>query len=344
VIIAEPNLDHFTEVQPMPGRPRVSAIISNFNGARYLPKLLETLRAQRGVEVEIIVVDRNSSDESASILANCQGVKVVQEPPESGLVTGYDVGAVHATTELLFFCNEDMWFDPDCLRRLAERIDLPARVFAADPWQWTYDGQTWIHGGTRFRPARLELNAPYPFRCYDFTCSLVAGEVVPFGCAGAILIHRTIYRELGGWDREFFLDHEDVDLFLRAWQDGWKCVTVPDAKVYHAVNVSNIKTIVGGRQRVSRRRYISGRASLPVMGVKYFSTRFALLQFLLWAGLTSFHLLTLRMERARWMLSAGREFLDRLPAAVHFRRSHGRTLRTRPGEKWFLAPEFQAQT
>jgi GT2 family glycosyltransferase len=328
----------------MPNKPRVSTIISNFNGARYLPKLLETLRGQRGVEVEIIVVDRNSSDESASILAGWPEVKVVQEPPESGLVTGYDVGAAQASTDLLFFCNEDMWFDPDCLRLLAERIDLSARVFAADPWQWTYDGQTWIHGGTRFRAARLELNAPYPFRRYDFICPLAAGEVVPFGCAGAILIHRTAYRDLGGWDRQFFLDHEDVDLFLRAWQQGWKCVTVPDAKVYHAVNVSNSKTIAAGRQRVSRRRYISGRASLPVLGVKYFSTQYALLQFLLWAGMTFFHLLTFRVERAGWMLSAGRELVNRLPAAVHFRRRHSRMLRDRPGEKWFLAPEFQAQT
>ena len=91
------------------GVPTVSVVVSNFNGAKYLPRLLETLRAQRGVAVEIIIVDRNSTDGSAEILAAHPDVKVVQEPPESGLVTGYAVGAAHATSELLFFCNEDMW-------------------------------------------------------------------------------------------------------------------------------------------------------------------------------------------------------------------------------------------
>ena len=36
----------------------ISVIVSNFNGARYLPKLLESFRAQQGVTLEIIIVDR----------------------------------------------------------------------------------------------------------------------------------------------------------------------------------------------------------------------------------------------------------------------------------------------
>jgi hypothetical protein len=58
---------------------------------------------------------------------------------------------------------------------------------------------------------------------------------VPFACGGAFLIHRDVYAEIGGWDTSFFLDFEDVDLFVRAWQREWHCVTVPEAKVYHAV-------------------------------------------------------------------------------------------------------------
>jgi GT2 family glycosyltransferase len=235
-----------------------------------------------------------------------------------------------------------MWFDPDCLRLLAERIDLPNRVASADPWQWTYDGHTWIHGGTRFRPARLNPTCPYPFRRYDFTVPLPAGADVPFGCAGAVLVHRDVYRELGGWDRGFFLDHEDVDLFLRAWQAGWRCVTVPGAKVYHAVNVSNNQKISGGRVRVSRRRYVSGRSSLPVLGAKYFSLRYALLQGLLWAAGTAKHAATLQFEQARLGLEAGREAVRRLGPALAYRRRNARAVTARPGEAFFRDPQFQA--
>lgn len=64
----------------------VSVIISNFNGAKYLPRLFESLSTQRGVELEIIVVDRNSSDTSGSILAAHTEIQVIKHPPETGLV------------------------------------------------------------------------------------------------------------------------------------------------------------------------------------------------------------------------------------------------------------------
>jgi GT2 family glycosyltransferase len=89
----------------------ISVIVSNFNGLRFLPRLLESLRAQRGVESEIIIVDRLSTDGSGEYLASQPDVRVLSERPETGLVSGYATGATVARGELLFFCNEDM-----CLR------------------------------------------------------------------------------------------------------------------------------------------------------------------------------------------------------------------------------------
>ncbi len=260
----------------------VSVIVSNFNGAKYLPKLLETLTAQRNVEFEIIIVDRNSTDDSPNILANWPAVRIVSEPPETGLVTGYAIGAEHARHDQLFFCNEDMWFEPYCLARLSRELDETKGIVAADPWQWTYDGAHWIHGGTRFDKCFWGFSCPYPFRRFAFTEPLACGATIPFGCAGAILITKHAYEAVGGWDRQFFLDQEDVDLFLRVWQKGWKCVVVPEAKVYHAVNVSNAKTLQGGRQKVSKRRYISGRSSISIIGLKHFSLSGLWLPFACW--------------------------------------------------------------
>jgi GT2 family glycosyltransferase len=320
----------------------VSVVVSNFNGAKYLPRLLDTLQSQRGVEADIVVVDRYSTDDSAKILAAYPEVRVVKEKPESGLVAGYSVGAEHASHDLLFFCNEDMWFDPDCLSSLASRIDLANRVAATDPWQWTYDGKTLIHAGTRFQTCRLYLNSPYPFRRYEFICPLATGTVVPFGCAGAILIHRKVYEELGGWDRSFFLDCEDVDFFLRAWQASWKCVTIPEARVYHAVNVSNEKVIAGGRDRVSRRRYISGRSSMMILGVKYFSLRYAVIPSIVWAVSMARHAAMLDITKVWWYLLAARESIRRLGPALAFRRANRDALHIRPGEAFFRDPNFQA--
>lgn len=324
----------------MSNEPRVTVIVSNFNGATYLPKLLESLTAQRGVKAEIIVVDRNSTDDSLRILTAAAEVIVVHERPETGLAAGYAAGAERATTELLFFCNEDMWFDPDCLRLLAEGIDLERHIAAADPWQWTYDGATLIHAGTRFRRSRFESKTPYPWRSQEFLVPLAAGEEIPFGCAGAVMIHRSVYEAVGGWDRGFFLDHEDVDLFIRVWQAGWKCVAVPDAKVFHAVNASNLQTIHGGQTTVGRRRYVSGRSSVLILCVKHFSAWSIALPLLIWFASLAGYAVMLRGRSFRWTLESGWEMLRRLPAAWRYRRERIRK-RLPTAEKFYRASQFQ---
>lgn len=320
----------------------VSVIVSNFNGFKYLPKLIETLKAQKGVDLEIIIVDRNSSDGSDGFLAQHPDVKVVKEPPETGLVSGYHFGSLHATKSLLFFCNEDMWFDVDCLKGLAKAIDLSKGIFASDPWQWTYDGKTWIHGGTRFKRCFLNMTSLYPFRKYNFTSQLNNLEETPFGCAGAVMIQKDKYESLGGWDTCFFLDHEDVDFFIRSWRADLSCVSVPEAKVYHAVNVSNNKSILGGRTLVGKRRYISGKSSLLVMAVKHCAFWHATFLFLIYFVMLAYQLITLNFKRFWWSLLAGREFFRRFPRAWNYRWNLGSNVKW--AHQFFIAKKFQAET
>jgi GT2 family glycosyltransferase len=322
--------------------PPVSVVVSNMNGARYLPRLLETLLAQRGVELEIIVVDRNSSDASAEILARHQ-VRVIHEPPESGLVAGYAAGAAHARNPLLFFCNEDLYLDQDCLRELASRIDLDRRVAAADPWQWTYDGESCAHRGTLLRRSPWHIYSPFPFRMYEAAVSLPDGTQIAWGCAGATMVHAAVYEELGGWDTSFFLDYEDVDFFLRAWQHDWKCVTVPSGRVFHAVGASNGQTIGRRRQPVSRRRYISHRSNVVVVAFKYFSPAVATLGVLNWAASLLVNVLLLRWRTVWLDLVVVGDLMRRLPAVLAFRRRNRRWNSAMPGERFFLDPRLSLE-
>jgi GT2 family glycosyltransferase len=324
----------------------VSVIVSNFNGKSFLPRLLESLRGQRGVSTQVVVVDRFSHDGSPEYLAGQPDVTVTREPPETGLVSGYAAGVAHARHEHLFFCNEDMWFedmwfDPDCLRLLEERIDPAAGVVAADPWQWTYDAAHLLHAGTRFRRAAWNPLCAYPFRRYSFTEPVDGGAVTPFACAGAFLMQRAAYEAVGGWDRSFFLDHEDVDLFIRVWQRGWRCVSVPGARVYHAVGSSNAQHIATINTPVKRRRLISGLSSISIIGLKYF-TSLALLYPLLFPLLAvGKEAVRLRPRRAWLSVLAAREVLRRSGEAIRFRSRWGRYNRRRPGQDFFRSPEFQ---
>ena len=317
----------------------ISVIVSNFNGLKYLPRLIETLRAQCEVDTELIIVDRESTDGSLEYLKQFPDLRVVSEPAITGLVAGYAAGARVARHELLFFCNEDMWFDPMCLRLLEEQIDLNADIVASDPWQWTYDGKCWIHGGVRFYRCNWESNSPYPRRGVDFTVALANGERVPFPCAGAFLMHRKAYEEVGGWDTTFFLDHEDIDLFVRVWQRGWHCVTVPDAKVYHAVNASNQKALSDGR-KVLPRRYIANRSNLAVIGLKYYS---GLSLFVAWCHLFVPLISDVaKLRRRKFWLDAQSLLLTlrRMREVRAFRRLNRQWIDAKPGYRFFLQEDM----
>jgi GT2 family glycosyltransferase len=319
----------------------VSVIVSNLNGARYLPRLLDTLIGQDGVDAEIIVVDRHSSDESMEILERFPDVRILHERPESGLVAGYDVGAREAKHELLFFCNEDLYLGEHCLRDLAGRIDLDRRIAAADPWWWTYEGDRWTHGGVAFRRSPFHVYSPFPFRMYEFTLTMPDKAPIPFGCAGAVMIHAAVYRELGGWDTSFFLDYEDIDFFLRAWQRDWICVTVPSAHVYHAVGASNEQVIGARSQRVSRLRYISHRSNVITIAFKSFSPSVALLGVVNWTAMLTLNVLLLRWRTA-WldMLVVG-QLMQRMPAIAAYRRRNRKWNQARPGERYFFDQRFR---
>lgn len=320
--------------------PQISVVVCNLNGMQFLPRLLATLRAQRGVATEIVVADRESTDGSREYLASHPEIKVVTEPARSGLVAGYQAATRAASHELLFFCNEDLWLDEHCLAELAQHISVTARVGAADPWQWSYDGSRLIRAGIRFVDARLDPISCYPPRAFDFLVPLAAGAAVPFGCGGAVLVHRRMYVDAGGWDPSFFMDFDDVDFFLRAWQRGWRCVTAPAAKVHHATGMSTFQAGPPPDQVIFR-RHVGGESNRAVICLKTFTG-----PSLLWAAFNLLAplaggLLRLRLAKAKIHAAALWLTLRRLPAVLRFRQVNRRINRLRPGQDYFTAAEFQ---
>ena len=321
----------------------VSVIASNFNGERFLPRLLSTLRAQRGVTLEIIIVDRHSTDGSLEILSRQSDITVVQAPPELGLVAGYAIGVPKAGCGNLFFCNEDMWFDPDCLRNLEKQISRERRIGIADPWQWDYQGAKVIHMGTQL-VRKWDPGCPLPTWKFEQSPRIAGGELTAMACAGAMMIDRSVYEEIGGWDTSFFLDYEDADLCVRAWQRDWRCVTVPEAKVFHAVGMSNAKVLSAVRTTVSRRRYVSSASNCIIVAAKYFRWRSVLLAALTRLDRFLRNSLKFRFKLAFLDLESLWLSINRLPHALQFRHSNRVWSSNRPGEGFFLDPAFRPRT
>jgi glycosyltransferase involved in cell wall biosynthesis len=89
-----------------PGEPVVSLIIPCFNGARFLPEALESVRAQTYRRWEIIVVDDGSTDHSAAVAGSYPDVRCLRQS-NRGLGASRNTGIAAAGGEFLVFLDVD---------------------------------------------------------------------------------------------------------------------------------------------------------------------------------------------------------------------------------------------
>jgi len=207
-------------------------IVLNWNGLEWLDGCLQALHAQWLAPTEIVIVDNASSDKSvAHVRERWPGVSVVALESNMGFAAGNNRGAAGAHTDALVFLNNDTQVEPGWLQALVGAADAdPARGLVTskvvyldrpDVIDSAGDGYLRCGGGFKRRHGAAAQEAG------------VSGEV--FGaCGAAFLIRRSLFEELGGFDEDFFMVYEDVDLSYRARLSGARIWYAADAVVRHA--------------------------------------------------------------------------------------------------------------
>jgi len=219
-------------------KPAVSVIIVNWNGRHLLDDCLGSLRAQRFLNFEIILVDNGSQDGSVEFVRErYPQVKLVQLTKNRGFAGGNNAGISIAAGKYIALLNNDTKTDPEWLGQL---IAVAETTPSAGMWAskiLSYDDPVIIDNtglmiyrdGLARGRGRLETDKGQ----YD-----EQGEVLlPSGCAA--LYRKAVLDEIGLFDEDFFAYADDVDLGLRFRLAGWGCVYVPTAKVYHKYSSSS---------------------------------------------------------------------------------------------------------
>lgn len=168
----------------------VAVVIPVFNGARHLRITLESVLAQERAPDRIIVVDDQSSDESAAIARSVAGVEVVANPDKGG-PTARNLGAHIAGTDVIAILDQDDIWHPTHLRLvLAELAADPGRVCAFGGVLPFHDAEDPHLGST---PAGVTVVDPwhrFPTHC-------------PIGTPSGAVIRRAAYDEVGGFEQRF---------------------------------------------------------------------------------------------------------------------------------------------
>lgn len=94
----------------------IGVVVPAYNASPTLGRTLASLRRQRGVRTEIVVVDDGSTDDTAAV-AEPQGVRVLRQP-NAGAPAARNRGAAALRTDFFFFCDADVTLAPTALREL----------------------------------------------------------------------------------------------------------------------------------------------------------------------------------------------------------------------------------
>jgi glycosyltransferase involved in cell wall biosynthesis len=106
------------------GMPSVSIIIPTFNRPQLLPRAVESARAP-GTDVEIIVVDDASQDETAAVCSQLVGIKYIRLERNQGVAGARNLEILASTAEFVAFLDDDDL-------RLPGSLDLQITKLAAD--------------------------------------------------------------------------------------------------------------------------------------------------------------------------------------------------------------------
>lgn len=236
----------------MKAKPDVSVIILNYNAEKFLRDTLKSVRMQKGVNVETIVVDNNSSDNSRAMVAKeFPGVKWVQRDTSTGFAAGNNAGLpfVHADTVLflnpdasftkptdLKLCFDKLWSD-DTIGTLTARINLvltggiDVTCHRGFPTPWA--SFTHFSGLSKTFPTT-------PFFNYYTKSYLGYTKEHEIDAVGGMfmLMRKSVGEQVGWWDEDYPLYGEDIDFCYRLHEAGYRNLYWPHVTVLHYKGVS----------------------------------------------------------------------------------------------------------
>lgn len=217
---------------------KVSVIAVNWNGAGLLHGCLNPLLDQTLKNLEIILVDNGSSDDSVQrVKKSFPQVKLVELDSNRGFTGGNAAGLEVVDGEFIALVNNDTRVEPDWLQKLIHPM-LADRAIGICASKLVIEGTDLIDStGDGITMAGVGFNRGHGADRNGYG----SFEPVFAACAAACLYRRKMLEEIGFLDNDFFLYDEDVDLSFRAQLSGWKCVYVPDAVVYHKGSATSVR-------------------------------------------------------------------------------------------------------
>lgn len=225
-------------------RPELSVIIVNYNGLNYLKSCLDSLdNSLDGIANEIIIIDNNSKDESCTFLKeNFPSVILIESKINYGFGKGNNEAVKIAKADNILLLNNDT-IVLDNLRPVLDYLKNDAKIgliginMLDAKKEYLPVAGNFPNFNNMFRMKKL-LEISDEFKKGNFSKDSYEVDWL----SGSFLMMKTkTYKEINGFDEDYFLYVEDVDFCKRISDIGLKRIFLPNYRYIHFVGFNKSK-------------------------------------------------------------------------------------------------------
>lgn len=246
----------------------ISVIIVNWNAKQLLIECIDSVIKDFGdLEVEVIVVDNDSTDDSVqSVRDTFKSVIVIENSENLGFSKANNIGIKQSSGKYICLINSDIIVKKGCLKNMFEYMERNISIGMLGPKLLNTDES--IQTSCKKFPT-IWNNITRTFFLHKLfpKSSFFSSEEMNYflhdrikqveALAGAFLmVRRKAISKIGLLDEAYFFYSEDIDWCKRFWEKGWKVVFFPKAVCIHHDGGSSKKTPVAFHLRLIQSKFI----------------------------------------------------------------------------------------
>jgi GT2 family glycosyltransferase len=217
----------------------VAIVIVNWNGKKYLKDCLDSISKQNYKDYKVLFVDNNSSDDSWEITNKYKTIELIRNKDNYGFAGGNNVGIKKALLDgykYVVLVNYDTVVEKDWLGALVATMENHLEAGACQSKILLYDSGLINTTGNVLHYLGFSYCGNYKKpTCPETTTaiSLVSGA--------SVIFRSETLQNVGLFDEDFYLYHEDVDLSWRIKEYGYSLLFEPKSIIHHKYSFSRNK-------------------------------------------------------------------------------------------------------
>jgi N-acetylglucosaminyl-diphospho-decaprenol L-rhamnosyltransferase len=241
-----------------PALPDLAVVIVAYNSAHVVTGLLDSIPAALdGLEADVVLIDNDSADGTADLVAVRKDCRVVRSA-NVGYAAGINRGVAEAVrADAILALNADVRLGERSVRPLLDALKVPGTGIVVPQLRWP-DGV--LQRSLRREPTLLRslglagTRVPALTELVSAAAEYSRAHLVDWASGAVVMMSRACFDSLGGWDESYFLYSEETDFSLRARDLGLLTRYEPRSVAIHEGGGSGQSEITYAMQVVNRVR------------------------------------------------------------------------------------------